>query len=287
MDRSYATQVALQPLSARESLSLVRDVIGAAEIDEPTVEMIVAKAEGNPFFTEELARAVAEGGSPEPGSAVPDTVEGVLMARWTGWRPRTSASFRRRRSSGRTLLSSCSRRSWIRPTRPCASGSRGFRARSFSTRRGAASELEYTFKHALVHEVAYASLLPAQRRALHARIVDALESWQREGREELVERLAHHAIQAEAWEKAVDYARRAGLQAMTRSAHRDAAASFDQAVAALGHLPSGASSSSRRSTFSSICGTPCGRWPSSGGCSTASSARSTWRRRWAISGGWG
>ena len=64
-----------------------------------------------------------------------------------------------------------------------------------------------------------------------------LESWQREGREELVERLAHHAIQAEAWEKAVDYARRAGFQAMARSAHRDAVAWFDQAVAALGHLP--------------------------------------------------
>ena len=85
--------------------------------------------------------------------------------------------------------------------------------------------------------MAYASLLPAQRRALHARIVDVLESWQREGREELVERLAHHAIQAEDWEKAVDYARRAGLQAMARSAHRDAAAWFEQAVAALSHLP--------------------------------------------------
>src|SRR5262249_52588856 len=48
---------------------------------------------------------------------------------------------------------------------------------------------------------------------------------------------AHHAIQAEAWEKAVDYARRAGRHALTRSAHRDAAAWFDQAVAALDHLP--------------------------------------------------
>jgi tetratricopeptide (TPR) repeat protein len=100
----------------------------------------------------------------------------------------------------------------------------------------AASELEYTFKHALTHEVAYGSLLPPQRRALHARIVDVLESWQREGREQ-VERLAHHAIQAEAWEKAVHYARRAGRQALARSAHQDAVAWLDQAMAALAHLP--------------------------------------------------
>jgi predicted ATPase len=101
----------------------------------------------------------------------------------------------------------------------------------------AASELEYTFKHALTHEVAYASLLLEQRRALHAQIVDVLESWQREGREELVERLAHHAIGAEAWDKAVDYARRAALQALARSAHRDAAAWFDESIAALARLP--------------------------------------------------
>ena len=71
MDRSYATQIALQPLSPRESQSLVRDVIGPADVDEPTVEMIVSKAEGNPFFAEELARAVAEGGAPRRGRRCP------------------------------------------------------------------------------------------------------------------------------------------------------------------------------------------------------------------------
>src|SRR5262249_36605490 len=49
MDRSYVTQMALQPLAPHESLSVIKDVIGPAEIDEPTVEMLVAKAEGNPF----------------------------------------------------------------------------------------------------------------------------------------------------------------------------------------------------------------------------------------------
>ena len=237
MDRSFATQVALQPLSAPESLSLARDVIGAAEVDEPTVEMIVAKAEGNPFFTEELARAVAESGGSAPGSAVPDTVEGVLMARID----RLAAEDKRVLQAAAVIGRSLPFLLLQAILDPADEFLRERLARlqgaEFLYETRAASELEYTFKHALTHEVAYASLLPAQRRALHARIVDALESWQREGREELVERLAHHAIQAEAWEKAVDYARRAGFQAMTRSAYRDAAAWFDEAVAALGHLP--------------------------------------------------
>jgi tetratricopeptide (TPR) repeat protein len=236
MDRSYATQVALQPLSTQESLSLARDVIGPAAVDEPTVEMIVAKAEGNPFFTEELARAVAEGGSPAPGS-VPDTVEGVLMARID----RLAAEDKRVLQAAAVIGRNLPFLLLQAILEPADEALRERLARlqgaEFLYETRAASELEYTFKHALTHEVAYASLLPAQRRALHARIVDVLESWQREGREELVERLAHHAIQAESWEKAVDYARRAGRQALTRSALRDAAAWFDQALKALGHLP--------------------------------------------------
>jgi DNA-binding NtrC family response regulator/tetratricopeptide (TPR) repeat protein len=237
IDKSYATQVALQPLSARETTSLARDVIGPADVDERTVEMIVAKAEGNPFFTEELARAVAEGGSPTPGSAVPDTVEGVLMARIDRLTADDKRVLQAAAVIGRNLPFLL-----LQAILDPADGllrERLARLQSaeFLYETRAASELEYTFKHALTHEVAYASLLPTQRRSLHARIVNVLESWQREGREELVERLAHHAIQAEAWEKAVDYARRAGRQALTRSAHRDAAAWFDQAVAALDHLP--------------------------------------------------
>jgi DNA-binding NtrC family response regulator/tetratricopeptide (TPR) repeat protein len=237
IDKSYATQVALQPLSTRETMSLARDVIGTADVDEPTVQMIAAKAEGNPFFTEELARAVTEGGRPTPGAAVPDTVEGVLMARIDRLAADDKRVLQAAAVIGRNLP--------FLPLQAILDPADGLlrerlarlQSAEFLYETRAASELEYTFKHALTHEVAYASLLPAQRRSLHARIVDVLESWQREGREELVERLAHHAIQAEVWEKAVDYARRAGRQALTRSAHRDAAAWFDQSVAALDHLP--------------------------------------------------
>src|SRR5262249_28586757 len=75
-------------------------------------------------------------------------------------------------------------------------------------------DLEYTFKHALTHDVTYGSLLHDRRRALHARIVETIESHSRDRLAEHVERLAHHAFQGEAWGKAVVYCRQAGAKAM-------------------------------------------------------------------------
>ena len=99
-------------------------------------------------------------------------------------------------------------------------------------------EVEYTFKHALTHEVVYGRLLDEQRRLLHARIVGALESLHSGGRlSEQVEWMAHHAIRGEVWDKAVAYCRQAGARAMTRSAYQEAAARFEQAVDALRNLP--------------------------------------------------
>src|SRR5262249_24392610 len=71
-------------------------------------------------------------------------------------------------------------------------------------------DLEYTFRHALTHEVAYRSLLQQRRRALHARIVDAIERLQPDRLTEQVERLGHHAFRGDVWEKAVRYLRQAG-----------------------------------------------------------------------------
>ena len=98
-------------------------------------------------------------------------------------------------------------------------------------------EPEYTFKHALTHEVAYGSLLQERRRALHARIVEALEALRPSRVAEQVERLAHHALRGEVWDKALAYCRQAGDKAMVRSAHREAVGYFEQALRALAHLP--------------------------------------------------
>jgi tetratricopeptide (TPR) repeat protein len=98
-------------------------------------------------------------------------------------------------------------------------------------------EHAYTFKHALTHEVAYRSLLQERRRALHARIVEALEALAGDRLTDQVERLADHAVRGEMWDKALRYCRQAGAKAMERSASREAVGCYGQALAALARLP--------------------------------------------------
>ena len=85
--------------------------------------------------------------------------------------------------------------------------------------------------------MAYGSLLLERRRVLHARIVEALEALAGDRVAEQVERLAHHALRGEVWDKALAYCRQAGEKALARSAHREAVGYFEQALSALPHLP--------------------------------------------------
>jgi predicted ATPase len=94
----------------------------------------------------------------------------------------------------------------------------------------------YRFKHALTHEVAYRSLLEGRRRDLHARTVETLERGGRDQSSEDVERLAHHALSAELWEKAVFYLRKAAA-AVARSTATQAVVLLEHALAALSHVP--------------------------------------------------
>jgi hypothetical protein len=85
-------------------------------------------------------------------------------------------------------------------------------------------EPEYTFKHALTHEVAYSSLLLERRRGLHGRLVQALEAQAPDRGAEQVDRLAHHALRGEVWDKAVTYCQQAGARAHDHAAFREAEA---------------------------------------------------------------
>ena len=98
-------------------------------------------------------------------------------------------------------------------------------------------ESEYTFKHALTQEVAYGGLLTDRRRAVHARIVEAIERLHGDRLAEQVERLAHHALRAERWDKALVFCRQAGAKAMARFALRDAGTHLERALTAIRYLP--------------------------------------------------
>src|SRR5215813_14132964 len=98
-------------------------------------------------------------------------------------------------------------------------------------------DLEYTFKHALTHEVAYGSVLHERRRDLHARLVEAIETLHPDRLSEQVERLAQHALRGEVWAKAVAYHRQAAAKAVARAANREAVTWLEQALEALSHLP--------------------------------------------------
>jgi tetratricopeptide (TPR) repeat protein len=122
-------------------------------------------------------------------------------------------------------------------TRTCASPCTICKPGEFLYETSVFPELEYTFKHALTHDVAYGSLLHDRRRALHGAIIDAIEQLYAARLVDQVERLAHHAFRGELWTKAVTYHRRAGAKAQARSAHREAVLWFEQALDALRRVP--------------------------------------------------
>src|SRR5262249_39955810 len=103
-------------------------------------------------------------------------------------------------------------------------------------------DLEYTFKHALTHEVAYGSLLGERRRQLHAQILGAMQTVYENRMEEHTERLAYHAYRGEVGDQAVRFCLSAGARATRRSANREALNWFEQGREAVARLPAGAES---------------------------------------------
>jgi tetratricopeptide (TPR) repeat protein len=106
-------------------------------------------------------------------------------------------------------------------------------AAEFVYETGLYPDFEYSFKHALTHDVTYSGLLQERRRELHGRIVDAIETLHRDRLAEQIERLAHHALRGELREKAVHYLRQAGGKAAARSALQDARVWLEQALRVL------------------------------------------------------
>jgi tetratricopeptide (TPR) repeat protein len=239
LGKSHMTQIALQPLSAEDSLSVLGGLLPPARLSQPVAQLILSRAEGNPFFLEELARTVREQGDGSPTIAVPDTVEEVLHARINRLSERERRLLQSAAVIGKNVPVDVLRAIAGLPDEALSEALGQLRAGDFLYEASLGPEVEYSFRHALTHEVAYGSLRPEQRRDLHARIVDAIERLYPDRLTEYAELLAHHALLSEVWPKAVAHLRQAGAKALARSANREAAACFEQALAALGRLPEG------------------------------------------------
>lgn len=237
--RSYATQIALQPLPPQESASIVRAVPGMSPVAEPIVQLILAKGAGNPFFLEELTRTVHVQAGATQSIAVPDTIQEAILARINLLPRRGKHLLQAAAVIGPQVPAALLGAIGDVPEQELRGGLVELQAAELLHEKSLVPEPEYVFKHTLTQQTVYESLLAGERRDLHARIVETIERVYAGRLGEHVERLAHHAFRGEAWGKAVAYLRQAGTKAAGRSAHLEATAFYEQALAALEHCPEG------------------------------------------------
>jgi class 3 adenylate cyclase/tetratricopeptide (TPR) repeat protein len=244
------TQLRLDPLPPASAEAFLVALLGDDPSLAPLAQLLIARTEGNPFFLEESVRTLVETGvlvgtsgayrlrHPLQGMPVPATVQAVLAARIDRLPPEEKRLLQTAAVIGTDVPFALLRAIADVPEAALHRSLAHLQAAEFLYETRLFPEPEYTFKHALTHEVAYGSLLLERRRGLHARLVEAIEALapDRVG-EQVVEHLAHHALRGEVWDKAVTYCQQAGARANDRAAFREAVAFFEQAFQTLAHLP--------------------------------------------------
>jgi predicted ATPase/class 3 adenylate cyclase len=243
------TQLRLDPLPPASADEVLQALLGDDPSLVPLKPLLIARTEGNPFFLEESVRTLVETGvlvgapgayrlaQALPTIQVPATVQAVLAARIDRLPPEEKRLLQTAAVIGTEVSLPLLQAIAELPEDALHRGLAYLQAAEFLYETRLFPEREYTFKHALTHEVAYSSLLLERRRVLHARIVEALEALAGDHLAEQVERLAYHALRGAVWDKAVTYCRQAGEKAMARSAYRETVGYFEQALSALRHLP--------------------------------------------------
>ncbi len=247
--KTYYTQLRLDPLEPASAEEVVQALLGDDPSLTPLTPLLLARSQGNPFFLEESVRTLVETGVllGEPGAyrlgqalptiQVPATVQAVLAARIDRLLPEAKRLLQTAAVIGHEVPLSLLQAVVEMPSASLHRSLAHVQTAEFLYETRLFPESEYTFKHALTHEVAYGSILQERRRGLHARIVEALEALAGDRVAEQSERLAHHALRGEVWDKALAYCRQAGEKAMARSTYHEAVGYFEQALRALPHLP--------------------------------------------------
>jgi DNA-binding winged helix-turn-helix (wHTH) protein/tetratricopeptide (TPR) repeat protein len=247
--KTYYTQLRLDPLPHEHIQVLLEALLGNDGSLAPLKQRVLVRAQGNPFFVEESVQTLIETGGVvgEPGAyrlgtpsqtlQVPATVQAVLAARIDRLPAEAKHLLQTAAVIGTEVPVPLLQAVAELVEERLHHGLAQLQAAEFLYETWRLPERAYTFKHALTQEVAYGSLVQGRRRALHARIVEALEALAGDRLDDQVERLAHHALRGEVWDKALAYCRQAGEKALARPAYREAVGYFEQALSTLQHLP--------------------------------------------------
>ena len=240
-DRSYHVRVALEPLSTREMARMAGSLLDSEEVPAALRSLIARKAEGNPFFVEEVTRSLLEEGAirvdegraalvrSEAEIAVPDSIHDVLAARIDRLEEQPKRAIQVASVIGREFA--------LRLLERIVEAGAGLeelvselRAVELIYQKAAHPELAFMFKHALTHDVAYDSVLRERRRALHGVVGSAIEELYADRLGEHYEALANHFEQAGNWGRALLYHERAAQKAADAYANRSAADHFRAAL---------------------------------------------------------
>ncbi|HYI81984.1 MAG TPA: AAA family ATPase, partial [Acetobacteraceae bacterium] len=247
-DRPHVTMHPLSRLNRREGLAMIGRLAGDRSLPKEVADQIIARTDGVPLFVEELTKAILESGAlrpeggryvltaPLPALAIPTTLHASLLARLDRLAPvrriaEVGAAIGREFSHELiTLVSEA-------PEDEVEDALRQLVASELVFRRGTPPDATYTFKHALVQDAAYSTLLRGARRRLHARIAEALEERFPETADTQPELLAHHCAEAGMAERAIAYWRRAGERASERSANVEAVAHLSRGLGLVEGMP--------------------------------------------------
>ena len=246
--KSYYTTGQVEALNKLAAERLVRTILGNDNANEQLCNLLVQRTDGTPLFIEETIRSLVERGVLRGGMGtyelteelraikIPDSVQAVLASRIDRLGPAQRELLQTASVIGSevqvTLLADVAdlRQRELRTLLA------DLQAAEFLYQVPNTASL-FKFKHALTHEVAYGSLLSRRRQELHGRVVRAIEAQYGVNLAEVIESLAHHALNAELWQEALRYSREAGDKAVELSAYREARVFFEQALQALKHLP--------------------------------------------------
>jgi tetratricopeptide (TPR) repeat protein len=247
--KTYCLQLRIDPLPPESASELLTALLGEDRALEPLKRLLIARTEGNPFFIEESVHTlvetqvlVGERGAYRMAKApdawqIPATAQAILAARIDRLAPDDKRLLQTAAVIGKDVPFGLLHAIADMPDGTLRGGLAHLQGAEFLYEMNLFPDLEYTFKHALTHQVAYDTLVKARRRQLHARIVTAIERLYADRLVEHVERLAYHTVQAGLVEKAVRYLREARIKALERSAPREAIELLQQALTLLDSQP--------------------------------------------------